>query len=102
LVALTTQTIAGLIAREVTHAERAAGKPEQFREAILTQYQKHFELISSKLLFSNLIEPAKRSATARRDELLALADCPNLAADVAKLTATWAETAESLALQILA
>jgi hypothetical protein len=47
LVALTTQTIAGLIAREVTHAERAAGKPDQFREAIVSQYQKHFQTSSN-------------------------------------------------------
>ena len=102
LVALTTQTIAGLIAREVTHAERAAGKPDQFREAIVTQYQKHLEVISAKLLFAELIEPAKQSATARRDELLALADCPDLHAAVVNLISTWATTAEPLALQILA
>ncbi|WP_010586406.1 phage portal protein [Schlesneria paludicola] len=102
LKALMCQTVAGLIAREATHAERAASKPEQFREAVNSLYAKHVELLSEKLSCVKDTQPALRSAKAHRDELLALAGSPALAADVASLTATWSTETESIAKALLA
>ena len=102
LVTLTAQTISGLIAREITHAERATSKPEQFRDSIVGHYVKQMEVISTKLVFAGMVEPAKRAAKAHRDELLALADSPHLAEDVSALCSTWQAEAEPLAKSILA
>ena len=96
------QTVAGLIAREATHAERAAGRPDQFRESVVSLYAKHAELLAEKLACVRDAGPALRAAQAHRDELLALADSPALAADVASLTSTWSAEAAPLTTALLA
>ena len=101
LAALTTQTISGLISREITHAERAAGRPDQFADSIRSLYAKHFDLLTERLSIVGQVEPARRAAERHRDELLGLATSAHLAADVAALASTWQADAETIALAVL-
>jgi HK97 family phage portal protein len=103
LIALTRQTIAGLIAREVTHLERAATKPEQFAESVRALYEKQTDLIVEKLSCLGKTDEAVRSVTRRRDEALALStsDRSTLAADVDAIAAAWRSESDQIAAKIL-
>jgi hypothetical protein len=102
LLDITAQTVAGLIAREVTHLERAAGKPEQFAESVRSFYEKHSEMLTERLSVAGTPRAAVESAIERRDQALALANSAHLAVDVASLASTWSSEARLIAKKVIA
>ena len=96
LIALTEQTLRGLIGREITHADRAAAKPHEYRQAITALYEKHRDTVAEKLdAFDG--RPVLARIEQHRDALLALDGSAALAHDVRALTASWSDEASDLA-----
>lgn len=96
------QTVSGLLSREITHAERAAGKPEQFRDLVASAYAKHDEVLRDKLTCFRDATPMLEASKRHKAELLGLADSQHLAEDLDALTATWKTEIESISQSLLA
>ena len=101
LEAITEQTLIGLLNREITHAERAAARPDEFRATITAQYERHREVFAEKLKPLGDPAPVLRNLERHRDQLLALSTSQILPDELRETLTGWNAEITTLAADLI-